>query len=342
MSANVETMFYVNEDGSERNVPWHGLGTPVTTAPTSREALIMAGLDWKVNQTEIVPYEQVKKIVTDIRFAMTMNQDISRYLHQLEELKIDGYRANYRETDNKTLGIVTNRYRICQNLDAFDFCDSLLGEGVTYETAGSLASGKRIWLLAKMPKRMITDEAMETYLVFTNSHDGKGAINVAISPIRVVCQNTLNLALRQANRKWSCAHKGDISGKLAEARMTLSNANAYMDYLEEEFGELKMIKMDEDKVWEYLKLLFPIDGSETAKKEDWMKQARLEVYNDWNKPDLASREKSAFRFVNAVSDFATHCTPMKRTRNYQENLFMKTMEGNPLIDKAYELVGALR
>ena len=73
-----------------------------------------------------------------------------------------------------------------------------------------------------------------------------------------------------------------------------------------------------------------------------MKQARLEVYNDWNKPDLASREKSAFRFVNAVSDFATHCTPMKRTRNYQENLFMKTMEGNPLIDKAYELVGALR
>ena len=124
--------------------------------------------------------------------------------------------------------------------------------------------------------------------------------------------------------------------------MTLANANNYLDYLEEEFGELKMIKMDEDKVWEYLKLLFPIDGSETNKKADWMTNARLEVFNDWNKPDLASREKSAFRFINAVSDFATHSIPMKRTKNYQENLFMKTADGNPLIDKAYELVGSLR
>ena len=342
MSANVETMFYVNADGSQRNVPWHGLGTPVTTAPTSREALIMAGLDWNVKQTDVVPYYQLQQIIADIKFAMTMGEDVSKYVHQLEETKIDGYKANYRETDNKVLGMVTNRYRVCQNLEAFDFVDSLLGEGVTYETAGSLASGKRIWLLGRMPERSITDEKVSPYLVFTNSHDGKGAINVAMTPIRVVCQNTLNLALRKATRKWSCAHKGYIAGKLAEARMTLANANNYLDYLEEEFGELKMIKMDEDKVWEYLKLLFPIDGSETNKKADWMTNARLEVFNDWNKPDLASREKSAFRFINAVSDFATHSIPMKRTKNYQENLFMKTADGNPLIDKAYELVGALR
>ena len=122
----------------------------------------------------------------------------------------------------------------------------------------------------------------------------------------------------------------------------IDTANAYMNALEEEFGELKRIKMDEDKVWEYLKLLFPIDGSETAKKEDWMKNARLGVYNAWNAPDLADREKSAFRFVNAVSDFATHSEPMRKTKNYQENLMWKTANGNPLIDKAYELVGALR
>ena len=159
MAANIETMFYVRE------TPWHGLGTRVITAPTSKDALGLAGLDWQVVQEPIYT--------------------------ETEEL-IEGYKANVRDSDRRVLGVVTDRYKVIQNEDAFAFTDALLGEGVRYETAGSLQGGKKVWLLAHMPHEyIISGERISPYLVFSNTHDGSGAIKVALTPIRVVCNNTL-------------------------------------------------------------------------------------------------------------------------------------------------------
>ena len=108
------------------------------------------------------------------------------------------------------MGVVTDRYRTIQNHDAFAFTDSLLGEGVTYETAGSLQNGRRVWVLAKLPQRyIISGDEITPYLVFMNAHDGTGAIKAAMTPIRVVCMNTLNLALSTAKRSWSTNHVGN-------------------------------------------------------------------------------------------------------------------------------------
>ena len=179
MAANVESMFYTREN------PWHGLGTKVDEAPTSKEALELAGLNWKVLQ---------KPIYTS---SGTL---------------IEGYKANVRNTDQNVLGIVTDRYKVVQNDEAFKFTDDLLGAGVRYETAGSLQDGKRIWLLAKLPQEyIIGGEQISPYLVFTNTHDGSGAIKVAVTPVRIVCSNTLNLALSTAKRSWSTIHTGDIN-----------------------------------------------------------------------------------------------------------------------------------
>lgn len=309
MAANVETMFSV------RVTPWHGLGEIIQEAPTSDDAIRIAGLDWRVIQSELICKENGQVI--------------------------DGFKVNIRDTDKKTLGIVTDRYKIVQNSEAFAFTDALLGEGVRYETAGSLASGRRVWMLAKLEDRIITDELIEPYLVFTNSHDGTGAVRVAITPVWVVCQNTLNLALQTAERQWSCAHKGDIQGKLEEARHTLLNANRYMDELEEDFGELKLIGLTDDKVKEYIEMLLPIDAADTPRKVLNIQNMRDELmYRYLEAPDLAPIEKSAYRFVNAVSDFATHRIPGRQTANYQENMFMKTVDGNALIDMAYRIVRA--
>lgn len=309
MAANVETMFSV------RVTPWHGLGEIIQEAPTSDDAIRIAGLDWRVIQSELICKENGQVI--------------------------DGFKVNIRDTDKKTLGIVTDRYKIVQNSEAFAFTDALLGEGVRYETAGSLASGRRVWMLAKLEDRIITDELIEPYLVFTNSHDGTGAVRVAITPVRVVCQNTLNLALQKAERQWSCAHKGDIQGKLEEARHTLLNANRYMDELEEDFGELKLIGLTDDKVKAYIEMLLPIDAADTPRKILNIQNMRDELmYRYLEAPDLAPIEKSAYRFVNAVSDFATHRIPGRQTANYQENMFMKTVDGNALIDMAYRIVRA--
>lgn len=163
MPANVETMFSVRE------TPWHGLGRIIMDAPASREALELAGLDWQVE---------------------------SRNIYSGTGALIPGYRANVRSTDDAVLGVVSDRYRIVQNEEAFQFTDDLLGEGVTYETAGSLQGGKKVWMLARLPRKyLIAGDQVVPYLVIFNSHDGSSGVKVAMTPIRVVCQNTLNLAL---------------------------------------------------------------------------------------------------------------------------------------------------
>ena len=310
MAANVETMFYTG-----RETPWHGLGTSVETAPSSREALMLAGLDWKVIQ---------KNVYTD------------------DWKRIPDYVVNVRDSDDQILGVVTGRYKVVQNEDAFAFTDDLLGNGVRYETAGSLKNGKKVWILAKLPQTYrVAEDRVMPYLVFSNSHDGSGSIKVAMTPIRVVCQNTLNLALSTAERIWSTAHTGDMDAKLEDARMTLFMAQDYMNKLSQEADELCRKRVSDAAVQEYIKLLLPIPDNASEITESNIIKLRRDMGRRYaNAPDLKHVGKNGYRFVNAVSDFATHAAPLRRTQNYKENLFLKTMEGNPMIDKAYELVRA--
>ncbi len=309
MSANVESMFYV------RKAPWHGLGTRVMEAPSSREALRLAGLDWNVVQEPV-------------------------YTEQ-EEV-IEGYKANVRDSDRRVLGVVTDRYKIIQNEEAFSFTDELLGEGVRYETAGSLVNGKKVWILAHMPHEyIIAGERISPYLVFSNTHDGSGAVKVALTPIRVVCQNTLNLALSTAKRSWSMIHTGDIREKMQEARNTLFLAETYMENLGKEFDVLRAKKLADKKVLEYIELLLPLEEGATPQQRKNMERLREDMKQRYfDAPDLQDVGKNAYRFINAVSDFSTHAQPLRRTANYRENLFLRTVEGNPLIDKAYQMACA--
>ena len=173
---------------------------------------------------------------------------------------IQGYKANVRGSDRKVLGVVTDRYKVIQNEEAFAFTDALLGEGIRYETAGSLQEGRRVWMLARLPREFIIGgERISPYMVFSNTHDGSGAVKTALTPIRVVCNNTLNLALRTAKRSWSMIHTGDISGKIEEAKNTLLLADEYMTALGQEFENLRKIKLSEKQVLDYIKILLPME-----------------------------------------------------------------------------------
>ena len=231
MPANIETMFYT------RVAPWHGLGTCVERSLTSQDALEKSGLDWTVT---------------------------SRHIFTDAQAPIPGYRANVRQSDNRILGIVSDRYKIVQNHEAFQFVDALLGEGVTFETAGSLQNGRKVWMLAKLPEAytMLEDE-ITPYLVFSNSHDGSSSIRVACTPIRVVCQNTLNLALSSAKRMWATVHVGDLSQKMQQAQDTLLFARHYMGKLDTEFNQLSQIHLADNKIVEYISLLIPMDDAPT-------------------------------------------------------------------------------
>lgn len=309
MAANVETMFSVREK------PWHGLGTIVAEAPDSESALELAGLDWNVIQ---------KSIIT------------------ADGTPIDGFKANVRDSDDSVLGIVSDRYKVVQNREAFAFTDALLGEGVRYETAGSLQGGRRTWMLARLPHQyIISGDEITPYLVFMNAHDGTGSIKVAMTPIRVVCQNTLNMALATAKRSWSCNHTGDIDDKLEEARDTLLYANKYMAELGRSIDKMQQIKISDKKVYEFLDELFPISEVATLQqKKNILKMREDAKARYFDAPDLQHVGHNAYRFVNAISDFATHAKPLRERSNYKESLFARTVDGNPLIDKAYQMVCA--
>ena len=306
MPANVETMFYVREK------PWHGLGTEVKEAPTSADALVYAGLDWTVDQ---------KNVYTE------------------DSALISGYKVNIRSTDNATLGIVSDRYKVVQNEDAFKFTDDLLGAGVAYETAGALQNGRKVWMLARMPHRyIIAGDEIAPYLVVMNSHDGSSGIKVAMTPIRVVCQNTLNLALGSAKRIWTTKHTENVMSRVHEARETLMLAEAYMGELGRGIDELSQIRLSDRKVMEFMQEIFPISND----VPDGQRKNNLRLLDDlkmryWEAPDLSNVGRNGYRFVNAVSDFATHADSIRRTKNYDENLFLRTVEGNPMIDRAYKM-----
>ena len=307
MPANVETMFYVREK------PWHGLGIEVKSAPTSADALISAGLDWSVDQKNV---------------------------YAEDGTLISGYKVNTRSTDNAALGIVSDRYRIVQNKDAFQFTDDLLGVGVTYETAGALQGGRKVWMLARMPQRyIIAGDEIEPYLVVMNSHDGSSGIKVAMTPVRVVCQNTLNLALNSAKRIWTTKHTENVMLRVHEARETLMLAEKYMGELGRGIDELSKIRLTDKKVMEFMQEIFPVSND----VPDGQRKNNLRLLEDmklryWDAPDLSNVGRNGYRFINAVSDFATHANPIRKTKNYDENLFLRTVEGNPMIDKAYRMV----
>ena len=114
-----------------------------------------------------------------------------------------------------------------------------------------------------------------------------------------------------------------------------------MDELGKEFENLRKIQLSDKKVMEYINLLLPTDNSMTQQQKKGIAKLQEDLkMRYFDAPDLKSVGNNGYRFINSVSDFSTHAEPRRRTANFQENLFAKTVDGNPLIDKAYQLIKA--
>jgi phage/plasmid-like protein (TIGR03299 family) len=172
---------------SVRRRPWHGHGVVLDHAPASvAEALELAGLDWEVRQLDL-------------------------YTEDLDQ--VDGLVANVRADTNTVLGLVSTRYAVVQNIDALAFLDNLIGSAMHFETAGSLWGGRRVWALAKLPEWIeVGGDPVDRFALVSTGHDGAYGIKAAVTPVRVVCNNTLTWALDGAQRVYSVRHTGDLSG----------------------------------------------------------------------------------------------------------------------------------
>jgi phage/plasmid-like protein (TIGR03299 family) len=205
---------------SFREPAWHGLGTVFTEEKNTTEMLQAANLNgWNVR-------------LQDMEIPSTLTSDKS-YQYVLRTNP-----TNNTQTD--VLGIVGERYVPLQNEDLFSFGDNILDGGGRWETAGSIKGGRVVFGSLALERETILDptgvaDKVKTYLLINTSHDGSIAIQASITPVRVVCANTLNLALNQKKKKngvkqsFKIRHTQTAEGKILIARQTLGMANAYMD-----------------------------------------------------------------------------------------------------------------
>lgn len=197
--------------------------------------------------------------------------------------------ANVREMDDKWLANVTHAYRIIDPRQGFEFMDELIGDACRWETAGTLRGGREIFMLAQLARESIIggypDERHTWYLGLTNTYDTRRSLTVALTPVRWVCTNTVQMGLNTAARTFSIAHTGDLDGKLMEARRTLHLANAHIDAFDELAADLlsRPIKRSEfRRMLDRLTVFQPkaeVETDRTIENRDYAKQAILDYFS---------------------------------------------------------------
>jgi phage/plasmid-like protein (TIGR03299 family) len=224
---------------------WHGLGRVIPEdVLTSEDAIRYAELDWEVLE---VPVEAViPGILTGVPTRVA----------------VPDFKATVRGSDNSPLGVVGVGYTPIQNTEAFAFGDDLVDSGAAkWHTAGSLREGRQVWMLMKRPEDIIIggmeDERIARFLALVNYHDGRGAFTVFDTSVRIVCNNTLSIALRGAQRQWKARHTVGIKGRVAEARRTLELTFRYDKALEAFGNELINRPMSEREYHRFIEELLP-------------------------------------------------------------------------------------
>lgn len=210
---------------------WHGLGKVLEQCPNSEKAIIDSGLNFPVDKTENYCY--INGILTKTPSSFST------------------FRSDTGDILGDRLGKV---YKVVQNKDAFGFFDAIVGEGeAIYETAGALGKGETIFITAKLPSYIrVKNDDIEKYLLLYMSHDGSGAITAMFTPIRVVCNNTLNAAIRGVGHKVTVRHTGNVEENLANAHKILGITNIISDQLTEIFGKMTTIKVDDKMLQGYI------------------------------------------------------------------------------------------
>jgi len=225
---------------------WHGLGQIVEDYPTSEEAIKFAGLDYEVIKAPL--FTQGRGMAIRDGGEIVPNNIV-----------IPNNFATLRTDTNTALGVVGNDYHIIQNKEAFSFFDSIVdGSGqIRYETAGALGNGERIFITAKLPEPIRVgngDDITEKYLFFTTSHDGSGSTTVAFTPIRIVCQNTLNASLRNMSNVVRIKHTSGAKQRLDDAHKVMGLANRLSDEMEGIFNQWAKVKINDKEVKRLIQL----------------------------------------------------------------------------------------
>jgi phage/plasmid-like protein (TIGR03299 family) len=310
---------------SVRETPWHGLGAVLPEAPsTISEAVAWSGLGWGVAK-EPISVDRGDAVLADSIWAPRCEP-------------IPGYYATVRQDNRQVLGIVGERYRIVQNAEAFQFVDQLLGSAMHFETAGSLNGGRRVWVLATLPDHMeVGGDPVKPHVLLMNSHDGSTAVVAATTPVRVVCQNTLNWGLAKARQRFSIRHTEQIGRRVHEARRVLELSVDYYAQFKALGNQLASEAMTDRQLRRVLDQLYPAGTEDrasdrVARARDQRKDQIIDLFLTGD--TVGNAPGSKWAAVNAIIEFGDGHRPL-RTGTER---FARAVDDGAVKTQALELV----
>jgi phage/plasmid-like protein (TIGR03299 family) len=312
---------------SAKEKAWHGLGIVVPETVNSAEAIKLAGLDYNVAKLPNV--------------------------HRLpsgQEIVSDNSFFTYRTDTNQIFGDkIGSRYEIVQNLEAFEFFDAIVGKGeAIYETAGALFNGERIFITAKLPDYIRVgngdNDLIEKYIFLSSSHDGSGAIQAAFSSVRIVCFNTLNLALKNCTNKVSIRHTKDASKKLAEAHKIMKISNKLTEELSEVYNQMTKVKITDKELRKFIETVMMPPAKETLTEEEFSTRFTNKIDEMMNyalgnsTQQLDTTKGSLWGFLNGVTGYYQNVKSYKSADDKVADIFGGNAER--VCQKAFDLAVA--
>jgi phage/plasmid-like protein (TIGR03299 family) len=230
-------MMYVGE------TPWHGLGTALKEPATSEEAIKAAHLDWRVMKVPLYAAEFGRRMQVPGAFAV---------------VRADLW--DKEDQDCPIFGVVSDAYTPVQNREAFAFFDSIVGEkAAVYHTAGALGDGERVWILAKLPEHLqvVGDDVADKYLLLANDHRGEGSVLMKFTSVRVVCNNTLTLAL-EGGSTIRVSHHRNVKARLEAAKELLGIIQKGFGEMQGSFRAMAAKSITAAGLKEYVGAVFPL------------------------------------------------------------------------------------
>lgn len=288
-----------------RDYGWESISTPVKEQNVIK-ALRGANLNWSVLPRPItVDGEIVKGRFANVRSDLPPGQNV--------------------------LEIVGSKYKIVQNRDALEFVQDVIGTGeVVLERAGTFNGGKTVFLQGSTQGLTVGGDKIAPYVIFSNSHDGTSCVQVALTAIRVVCKNTLALALKTAPRIWSVQHTKSAESRMKAARNAGNFIGNYLTELPAFIERLQDTPVNGTQFATIAERLFPIPAAtptnRTAVSNAASQRAIFDiVYNETK--DLKQFKETAWGVYNAYTDMISHSTPMRASERFAENRFARNLGG---------------
>lgn len=283
----------------DRTTTWHAIGKDVTECKDMEQVLKASGLDYEVYK-EPVGVQDDKD-----RFEIVPNRYVTM-----------------RDTDRHMYDVVSDKFEIIQNRQAFDFVN-YMGDELQFEKAGETANGM-VYIIGKLPEVNVLGDKFVPHVLFRNGFTGKIKITAAICPLRIVCQNQFNFAFKNTQNAITVRHVQNAESKLEEAREVLKMSADYMQEITKMAEQYVGIKLTEEQFEKVMEDLFPTDktGEMNAYKRNRLEVARAAFKKAYLADDNGNFRGTGWGVINAYTDFITHREPTGNTETKDEGKFM--------------------